>query len=149
MSVFRCAAAAALLSLTLAVRGAAQGTITLSGEPGTLAVRTAVAGAPPDAMRDGSTTYSLLDVAGTSRITARLDAPLPSGVTLSATLGAPSGATTLGAVALTTTEQDVVVQIPAGTHSGLSITYELRATTAAGTLPSTGVAVSLALRTDP
>lgn len=123
--------------------------MTVSGNPGTMVVGTAVAGSAPEPAAEGSTTYGLADVAATSRITARVDAPLPTGVVLKVRLAAPAGAVSSGEVALSTVEQDVVRHIGVGSYSGLAITYELSATSAAGVVPLTGPAVTFALKSDP
>lgn len=111
-------------------------TLEASGDPGTLVVSTAVAGQSPDPVSDMATTYDLLDAESGSKITGRLDAPLPEGVTLQVTLEPPPGATGQGAVTLTTTDQDLVTLIESGSYSGLSIRYDFSATVEAGVIPT-------------
>ena len=59
------------------------------------------------------------------KITASLDAPLPRGVSLSVSLGAPAGAKSKGTKALGTASADVVTGITAVSASELPITYTL------------------------
>jgi hypothetical protein len=127
----------------------AQSTLTLSGDPAPLVVSTAVAGNAPDPVMERSTTYSLSAIDITSRITARLDAALPPGVTLKVSLAAPPGATSSGPVALSTTEQDVVRGILTGSYTGLSITYTLQATSGAGVVPPSAPSVTFTVLAQP
>ena len=113
----------------------AQGLFFAFGDPQPLVVSTATAGAQPDAVTSGTTSYTLINVSllQTVRVRARLNAPLPPGVTLEVTLTAPPGATSLGPVALTTTDRDVVVGVrPLTVYLTGTITYRLSATVAAG-----------------
>jgi len=113
-------------------------TVTVSGDPGMLTVGSAPPGSPLDPASDASTTYTVTTTAAGQRIVARLDTPLPSGVTLTVSLTPPSGAANEGEITLSTVDQTVVGSIPAaGTYSGLAITYRLAAVTAAGPVPTT------------
>ena len=139
-----------LLSAALLLSGdrgaAAQVFNVSSGNAGTLTVNAAVAGAPPSSKTLSSTTYSLFTF-GKTRITARLNSPMPPGTTLYLTLAAPAGATSHGPVALTTTAQDLVTNIPFLTNkSGLSITYEFEATAAAGVVSAQTRTITLTLQ---
>ena len=139
-----------LLSAALLLSGgrvaAAQVFNVSNGSAGTLTVNTAVAGMLPASVTLSSTTYNLFAV-GRPRITARLNSPMPAGTTLYLTLAAPSGATSHGPVALTTTAQDLVTNIPFLTSkNGLSITYEFQATATAGTVPMQSRTITLTLQ---
>ena len=61
---------------------------------------------------------------------------MPSGVTLSAQLGAPSGATSAGLKSLGTSSVDLVTGITKLNATGLSLSYQLDATAAAGVVSS-------------
>ena len=122
------------LALLTGARAEAQTTISLSADPQMLIVSEAVAGSTPHPATDATTTYSL-DLGQTSSILARLDGPLPTGVTLRIRLFPPAGAADMGVVTLTTLSQTVVASIPAGTYTGYGITYELSATVEAGVVP--------------
>jgi hypothetical protein len=123
----------ALLAAVHPTPGRAQ--IALNGTPSPLVVAGAVAGAQPESVTDATTTYDVTNSSPTqsARILARLDAPLPAGVTLEITLEAPPGATSLGPVALTVADQPVVVGVPPqGGGTGLRVTYRLTAMVSAG-----------------
>jgi hypothetical protein len=72
-----------------------------------------------------------------AKITASIGSAMPSGVTLSANMAAPSGGTSAGYQSLSTTAVDLVTGITKLNASGLSLSYKLDATSAAGTLSST------------
>jgi hypothetical protein len=122
----------------------AQGTVSFGADPATLAVGQAAAGFAPEPA-EAPSSYTLAGVAAPSRLTARLGTPLPAGVTLWLAAEAPAGAVSRGAVALGTADAEVVAGIPAGDHPSLSLTYTLRATAAAGTVPPTAVDVVFTL----
>jgi hypothetical protein len=109
--------------------------ITVSGNPEPLHITTAAAGSAPTAVTDSGTSYDLT-VNEDSKITAEIDSNMPSGVTLSVTLTAPSTGTSAGKQSLSTTAVDVVTGITAVNQTGMSITYELAATAAAGAVSS-------------
>lgn len=121
--------------LSAAAPVAAQ-TLEASDDPGVLVIWTAVAGQGPDPVSDVSTTYDLLDAQTGSKITGRLDSPLPAGVTLEVTLEPPPGAVGQGAVTLTTTDQNLVTMIESGSYTALSIRYDFSAGVDAGVIPT-------------
>ena len=164
--------AAGLVALSLALSlvvhtSASAQTLSVSGSAGTLAVQTALAGMAPTSVIDNSTTYTVpANCAGNSddksgnncnkgssgslKITARLNSAMPAGVTLAITLSAPSGATSLGSVALDATTRDVATGLSASTGSALqSITYTLSATAAAGVVPAQTRTVTLTVTSAP
>jgi len=108
--------------------------IAFNGSP-SLVISSATAGSAPTSAT-ASATYDITTNDTDRKITAQLDSDTPAGVTLSASLAAPSGATSAGAVPLTMTAQDVVTGINTVSASGLGVTYTLSATAAAGVLPS-------------
>lgn len=116
-----------------AVTQAAAQTIAVSGDPGPVTVQTATAGSQPDPVSESTTTYSVTTTAPNQKIVARLESPMPNGVTLAVQLVAPPGASSLGAVTLTTTDQDVVGPIASPeSAAGLTVKYVLSATVSAG-----------------
>ena len=122
-------------------------TIVVSGNPGALVVTTAIAGSQPNAVSNATTTYTVvtLNPNRTYAITAQLNAPMPAGTTLTATLGAPAGATSLGPVALDMTARNVVTGIGRNVVATQSISYSFSATVAAGVIPSTTRTVTLTI----
>ncbi len=61
------------------------------------------------------------------------------------TLGAPTGATSAGKVALSSTAADLVTGISTLNETGKSIAYELAATSAAGVVPAASTTVTLTI----
>lgn len=119
--------------------------LSVSGNPAPMKITTAVAGSPPNSVSDNSTTYSITTLGINEKITGQLNTSMPSGVSLKITLQAPSGATSLGAIALTTTPQNLVTNLPLLSLlvSGLSISYQLSASVNAGPISSRSVVVTL------
>lgn len=126
-------------------------TIVVSGTPGLLRISTAVAGSQPVAVSNATTTYTVTTPQPnrTYRISARLDAPMPPGVTLTVTLAAPPGATSLGAVALDATDRDVISGVRRNANTTRSITYQLSATVDAGVVPLSSRTVTLTIVQEP
>ena len=116
--------------------------ISVSGNPGAMTINTATAGSAPTSVSDSSTTYAITTNESNRKITAAIDLAMPSGVTLTANLTAPTGATSAGAVTLGTVAADVVTGITTLNESAKTITYNLSATAAAGTVASTSRTVT-------
>jgi hypothetical protein len=110
--------------------------IALTGAPA-LDIVTAVAGAAPTSVNYSTASYAITTNTSTCKITASLGVDMASGLTLSANLTAPAGATSAGKLALSnTTPQDMVTGIAKLNATGLGITYSLDATSAAGVVSS-------------
>ncbi|HEY5060339.1 MAG TPA: hypothetical protein VII52_02335, partial [Gemmatimonadaceae bacterium] len=71
-----------------------------------------------------------------AKITGSIASDMPAGLTLSATLAAPAGATSAGKLALSSTAVDLVTTITKLNAGGLGLTYDLDATAAAGVVSS-------------
>lgn len=103
----------------------------------------AVTGSPSLLARGGQTvqasggTWAITTNQNGAKVAASIGADLPSGVTLSAQLGAPSGASSAGLRSLSTTSVDLVTGITRLNVSGLSLTYQLEASASAGVLNAT------------
>ena len=108
--------------------------IALSGSP-SLLINTAVAGNSPTSATANATWAVTTNQTG-AKITASIGSNMPSGLTLSANLAAPAGASTAGSLSLSTTAVDLVTGITKLAQSGLSVTYTLDATPAAGVVSS-------------
>ena len=87
-------------------------------------------------MSDTSTSYAITTNESNKKITAAIDTNMPSGLTLTVALAAPTGASTPGAKTLSTAAQDVVTGISTLNDPGKAITYNLSATSAAGVVTS-------------
>lgn len=146
MNRFKGASVVTALLLICGRAGFAQ-TVVVSGNPGLLRISAAIAGSQPTSVSDASTTYTVITPVPkrTYKITAQLNALMPTGVTLTATLAAPAGATSVGPVALDVTARDVVTGIGRSVTSTQSITYQLTATVAAGVIPSSNRTVTLTI----
>ena len=128
---------------TVTLQVSAINEISISGNPGALTVNSATAGSAPNAVNDASTTYAITSNESDKKITAAIDSAMPDGTTLTVNLGAPTGATSAGAVALSTSAADVVTGITKLNESGKSISYSFSATAAAGVVASTSRTVTL------
>lgn len=117
--------------------------LSVSSPTVSLTVNAATAGSAPTAASDSSTSYAITTNESNRKITGILNTAMPSGVSLSASLAAPTGATSVGPVALTGTAQDLVTGISTLNESGKVITYNLSATSAAGVVPSASKTVTL------
>lgn len=119
--------------------------ISVSGNPGALTVSAATAGSAPTPVSNSSTSYAVTTNEEGRKITAEIDEAMPTGVTLTASLAAPTGATSAGAVALTAVAQDAVTGISTLNEGGKTITYGLSATSAAGVQASDTRTVTLTI----
>jgi hypothetical protein len=137
---------AVAILLTIGSVATAQ-TLSVSGNPGLLRVSTAVAGSQPAPVANNTTTYTVTTPSPNRphKITARLSTPMPAGITVTATFAAPPGATSLGAVALTNVDQDVVINIPRNTNSTNAITYTLTPSTTGGVIALSSRTVTLTI----
>ena len=109
--------------------------ITVAGTP-SLLINAATAGSAPTSVTSSGNTWAVTTNQTGAKITASIASAMPTGVTLSANLAAPTGATSNGLLALGTTSTDMVTGITKLNASGLSLTYQLSATAAAGVVTS-------------
>lgn len=105
--------------------------ISVSGNPSSLTVNSATAGSQPTSATDNATTYNITTNGSSLAITGAIDSSMPTGVTLSVELAAPTGGTSSGAVNMTTVAQNLVTGISNVAESGLTITYTVAATASA------------------
>ena len=110
--------------------------VAVSGTP-TLAISAAVAGGAPTSVTSTGNTWAVTTNQTGAKITASIGSAMPTGVTLSANMAAPSGGTSAGYLSLGTTAVDLVTGITKLNASGLSLSYKLDATSAAGVVSST------------
>jgi hypothetical protein len=159
MKSLRIAAAVALAAAALAARDASAQTATQTVSYEVTAVDQISVAGSPSLVINGATAGSALTSAtasgtyavttnGTNRkITASIDSDMPTGLTLTVTLGAPTGATSTGAVTLSTTDEDVVTGITEVNESGLSISYGLSAALTAGVVAAGNKTVTYTVTT--
>ena len=92
-----------------------------------MTINQATAGQAPDAAT-ASGTYALTSNGTDKKISAELDSDMPTGLSLYATMAAPSGATSAGKVELSDSSADLVTSITQVRGTGLSLAYEAVAT---------------------
>ena len=92
-----------------------------------MTINSAVAGQAPDAAT-ASATYAVTTNGKNKKISAKLDRDMGRGLTLFATMDAPSKARSAGKVELSTRSVDLVSKISNVNESGLGLTYEAVAT---------------------
>jgi len=121
--------------------------IAVTGSP-SLTITTATAGSQPtEVTATGSYAITVNDTA--RKITIGLNSDMPTDVTLTATLAAPTGATSAGALTLSSTAQDAVTGITCVIGSALNIAYALDATVEAGVVASANKTVTLTIVAGP
>ena len=129
-------AAAQTATQTITFQVDAINQIAFAGTP-SLVINTATAGPAPTAATAGATWAVTTNQSG-AKITASIGSNMPAGLTLTADLAAPTAAgSSAGAQALSTVAVDVVTGITKLAEGGLSVTYSLTATAAAGVVSST------------
>jgi hypothetical protein len=110
--------------------------VSIAGAAPALIVNTAVAGNAPTSVSSSGITWSVTTNQTGTKISGSIPSNMPAGLTLSADMGAPGGATSTGAQSLSTTAIDLVTGITKLNASGLGLTYSLDATAAAGVVAS-------------
>ena len=149
MNTFRNAILSGLLVMAAAASASAQtatqtvtfqvdaiNQVSVAGTP-TMAITAAVAGGAPTTVTSSGNTWAVTTNQTGAKITASIGSALPTGVTLSANMAAPAGATSGGLQVLGTAAVDVVTGITKLNATGLSLSYQLNATSAAGVVAST------------
>jgi len=92
-----------------------------------MTINSATAGQAPDPAT-ANATYALTSNGTDKKISAELDSAMPTGLSLFATMAAPTGATSAGKVQLSDSASDLVTSITQVRGSGLSLAYEAVAT---------------------
>lgn len=119
--------------------------IGVTGSP-SLTVNTAVAGSAPTQVSSTGHTWAVTTNQTGAKITASIASDMPSGLTLQATLGVgATGATSTGAKTLSTVSQDLVTGLTKVNATGLSLSYTLDATAAAGVVSSASRVVTFTI----
>jgi len=121
-------------TVTFAVNAINQ--IAFVGTP-SLTITTAVAGSAPTSVTDASSTWAVTCNQTGAKISAAIASNMPAGLTLSANLAAPTGATSALYQSLSTVSVDLVTGITKLAQGSLTATYKLDATPAAGVVTST------------
>ena len=129
------AASAQTATQTVTFQVTAINQIAVTGTP-SLVINTATAGTAPTAVTASANSWSVTTNQTGAMITASIPTAMPTGVTLSANLTAPAGATSTGLTTLGTTAVNVVTGITKLNAAGLGLSYQLSATAAAGVVSS-------------
>jgi hypothetical protein len=119
--------------------------ISVSGSPGPLVVNSATAGSEPNEDTDNSTNWAITTNQTARKITGSINTAMPTNVTLEINLTAPTGGVSENDVSLSATDADLVTSIETVAESGLTITYTLSATVAAGVVPQAQKTVTITL----
>jgi len=109
--------------------------IAMSGTP-SLLINMAAPGNAPTSVQATGTQWAVTTNQSGAKITASIPSAMPTGITLSAQLTAPTGATSTGLKALGTTSVDLVSGLTKLNAASLGLTYQLDATAAAGVTAS-------------
>jgi hypothetical protein len=129
-------ASAQTANQTVTVQIDAINLISVAGTP-SLTISAAVAGGAPTSVTSTGNTWAVTTNQSSAKITASIPTAMPTGITLSANMGNPTGASSAGYQALGTSSVDLITGITKLNETGLSLSYKLDATSAAGTLSST------------
>lgn len=119
--------------------------ISISGDPAPLTTTTATAGNDPIDVTDTSTSYAVTTNGSSEKVTVSIDSPMPTGTMLCIMATAPVGATSVGSVDLSTSNQNLVTGITQVAQANLQVSYTFEATAAAGVLSSTSRIVTFTL----
>lgn len=144
-ALIRLAVAANTAQQTVTFQVDAIDEVSVSGNPANLVVNTATAGSQPDDDTDNSTSWAVTTNGTNKKMTGGINANMPANVTLEINLVAPTGGSSSGDMSLSTTAADLVTSIPPVAESGLTITYTLSATIAAGIVAQDTRTVTLTL----
>ena len=120
-------------SVSVAVNAINQ--IAFTGAP-SLAISTATAGSAPTSAFDASASWAVTTNQSGAKIVASISTLMPSGLTLSASLVAPAGASSASFQALGITAVELVTGIGKLAQSALGVTYRMDATPAANLVSS-------------
>jgi hypothetical protein len=128
-------AQAQIATQTVAFQVNAINQIAFTGSP-SLTITTAVAGSAPTSVTDASASWAVTSNQSSAKITASIPTAMPTGLTLSSNLTAPTGGTSAGFLALSATAVDLVTGITKIAQGSLGVSYKLDATAAAGVVAS-------------
>ncbi len=122
--------------------------IAITGGSPSLIVSTATAGSnPTDAT--AAVSWAITTNQINQKVTASINAAMPANVSLAVNLVAPTGATSASSQTLSTSAVDLVTGISTLAEGGLSATYTLSATAAAGVVASTTRTVTYTVTAGP
>ncbi len=144
-ALIRLALAANTAQQTVTFQVDAINEISVSGNPGDLVINTATPGSQPTDDTDNSTSWAVTTNGTNKKMTGGINDNMPANVTLQVNLVAPTGGSSSGDQSLSTTAADLVTSVTGVAESGLTITYTLSATIAAGVVAQDTRTVTLTL----
>lgn len=136
---FAAAASAQTATATATYEIQAINEVSVSGNPAALVITTA---AELEGVTENSTTWGVTTNQTGAKVTGAIDTDMPTAVTLKVELAAPAGATSAGAVTLSSVAADLVTAITEVQGSGLGVTYSLSALPTAGVVASASKTVT-------
>lgn len=126
------------------------GTITVGAAPALFRVTTTVAGFEPAPLTGTSTiTVRAARANKPQKIMVQLNAAMPTGLTLSLAMTAPTGATAAGTVALDATARELMGNITNTVSETETLTYTFAATAAAGVVAAQSRTVTFTITAWP
>ena len=133
--VIAAAASASAQTQTVTFQVDAINMIAVTGSP-SLTINTATAGGAPTSATSTGNTWAVTTNQSNAKVSASIASNMPAGLTLSASMVAPAGATSAGLQPLTTVAVDLVTVLTKQAATGLALSYQLDATAAAGVVAS-------------
>ena len=118
--------------------------IALTGAP-SLLINAATPGSPPTSVQSTGVTWAVTTNQTGSTISASIASAMPAGLTLSVDLAAPAGATANGLKPVSTIPVALVTGVTKVAAGGLTVTYQLDATAAAGVVSSSTKVVTFTI----
>ena len=110
--------------------------IAFTGSP-SMTIITALAGSNPTTVTNATARWAVTTNQTGAKITASIPTNVPTGLTLSVSLQAPTGGVSLGFKALTTATVDLVTGVTKRNQINRTVSYRLAATPAGGVIAST------------
>jgi hypothetical protein len=134
--------AATRVNQTISIPVAIITEFTTTGTPAAMVINSVTPGLQPDPALSANTTYNITTNESNKKITGILDVAMPANTLLIVNLAAPTGATSLGDVALSTVAADLVTGISNTAASGKTITYKFSSSVTAGIVTPTSRVVT-------
>jgi hypothetical protein len=146
MNAFAAGTAEQLVSFTIG----ASNELSVSGAPGLMEILAPAAGEDPLDVTDNNTSISYSTNSSNKKITGDVDLDMPAGVTLEVHIASPGGAQGIsqGNQPLSIAAADLVTGISKAAVSDATITYTLKATTAADAVENETRTVTFTMTAD-
>lgn len=123
---------------TVSFRVIAQSRLDIATSPAPLFVRSATARNVPTSASVSGTTWAITTNEANQKVVGAIDSPMPAGLSLAVSLGAPAGAASRGSAALGVASVDLVTGLSSVSASALPMVYTLNSSASASALASGG-----------